>query len=225
MKRIFNNSWDELLKDEMEKEYYKELMDFVEEEYREKTIYPKREDIFNALKLTDYKDVKAVILGQDPYHGKSQACGLSFSVSEQAKIPPSLRNIYKELNSDLGLSIPNHGNLESWARQGVLLLNTVLTVREKTPNSHKGKGWEIFTNRIIELLNESKEPIVFILWGKNAEEKEILISNKNHYIVKSFHPSPFSASRGFFGSKPFSKTNDFLLSRGKIPIDWEIDNI
>lgn len=221
----FNNDWDNLLKEEFEKEYYLNLRKFLIEEYRTKKIYPNMYDIFNALKFTPYKNVKVVILGQDPYHGPNQAHGFSFSVKPGVKTPPSLRNMFKELNSDLGCFIPNNGYLESWAKQGVLLLNTVLTVRDGEANSHKGKGWEIFTDEIIKLLNKREEPIVFILWGRNAISKENLISNKYHKIIKSVHPSPLSATRGFFGSKPFSKTNDFLVSIGESPIDWQIPNI
>lgn len=219
------NDWDGLLKDEFKKEYYLKLRDFLINEYNTKTIYPAKEDIFNALKNTSYKDTKVVILGQDPYHGEGQAHGFSFSVKPGTRIPPSLRNIYKELYSDLGLGIPNNGYLGSWARQGVLLLNTSLTVIGGSANSHRNKGWEILTDKIIELLNQREEPVVFILWGNNAISKEKLITNKRHFIVKSVHPSPLSASRGFFGSKPFSKTNEFLKSIGEKPIDWKIKDI
>lgn len=225
LKKIFNNDWQELLAEEFEKEYYKKLRAYLIQEYRTKTIYPYMYDIFNALHYTAYKDVKAVILGQDPYHGPNQAHGLAFSVQKQVRIPPSLRNIYKELHSDLGLSIPNHGYLKKWADEGVLLLNTSLTVRAGQANSHKNIGWEIFTDNIISLLNKRKDPIVFILWGNNAKSKERLIKGSHHHIIKSVHPSPLSASRGFFGSKPFSKTNNFLKSIGKGPIDWQIENI
>lgn len=221
----FNNDWDDLLKDEFEKEYYLNLRKFLINEYKTQKIHPSMYDIFNALKFTPYKDVKVVILGQDPYHGPNQAHGFSFSVKPGVQTPPSLRNMFKELNSDLGCFIPNNGFLEAWAKQGILLLNTVLTVREGQANSHKGKGWEIFTDRIIELLNKREEPIVFILWGRNAISKEALITNPIHKIIKSVHPSPLSATRGFFGSKPFSKTNDFLISINKEPIDWQIPNI
>ena len=221
----FNNDWDDLLKDEFEKEYYLNLRKFLINEYKTQKIHPSMYDIFNALKFTPYKDVKVVILGQDPYHGPNQAHGFSFSVKPGVQTPPSLRNMFKELNSDLGCDIPNNGFLESWAKQGILLLNTVLTVREGQANSHKGKGWEIFTDRVIELLNKREEPIVFILWGRNAISKEALITNPIHKIIKSVHPSPLSATRGFFGSKPFSKTNDFLVSINKEPIDWQIPNI
>ena len=221
----FNNDWDDLLKDEFEKEYYLNLRKFLINEYKTQKIHPSMYDIFNALKFTPYKDVKVVILGQDPYHGPNQAHGFSFSVKPGVQTPPSLRNMFKELNSDLSCYIPNNGFLESWAKQGILLLNTVLTVREGQANSHKGKGWEIFTDRVIELLNKREEPIVFILWGRNAISKEALITNSIHKIIKSVHPSPLSATRGFFGSKPFSKTNDFLVSINKEPIDWQIPNI
>lgn len=225
MAEIFKNGWAELLNEELEKDYYKELRGFLIQEYRTRTIYPNMYDIFNALHYTDYKDVKAVILGQDPYHGPNQAHGLSFSVKPGVRIPPSLVNMYKELHDDLGCYIPNNGYLEKWAREGVLLLNASLTVRAGEANSHRDIGWEIFTDRIISLLNDRTDPVVFILWGNNAISKEKLITNKWHYIIKSVHPSPLSAFRGFFGSKPFSKTNNFLKSIGKEPIDWQIENI
>lgn len=219
------NSWNDLLKDEFGKEYYKKLSTFLASEYNTKTIYPVKDDIFNALRYTAYEDVKVVLLGQDPYHGAGQAHGLSFSVKPGIKTPPSLLNMYKELKDDLGLFIPNNGYLVNWAKQGVLLLNTVLTVREASPNSHKGKGWENFTNRIIELLNDREEPIVFLLWGNNAKEKTKIITNKNHHILTTVHPSPLSAKTGFFGCKHFSKTNEILKSVNKEPIDWQIQNI
>lgn len=225
MKKIFENDWQELLEEEMEKEYYQKLREFLVEEYNNHTIYPDKYDIFNALHFTSYKDVKVVILGQDPYHGPNQSHGLAFSVEKGVRIPPSLRNIYKELKDDLGLFIPNNGYLEKWARQGVLLLNTSLTVRASQANSHKKIGWEIFTDKIISLLDQRKDPVVFILWGNNAKSKEKLITNHRHCIIKSVHPSPLSASRGFFGSKPFSKTNEFLKSIDREPIDWQIENI
>lgn len=218
------NDWDQLLKEEWEKPYYKNLRKFLINEYKHYNIYPDMYDLFNALKYVSYEDTKVVILGQDPYHGKGQAHGFSFSVKEDVPIPPSLLNIYKELNNDLGLFIPDNGDLTKWAKQGVLLLNTVLTVREKTPNSHKGKGWEILTDRIIELLNKREKPMVFILWGANAKSKERLITNKNHLILKSVHPSPLSAYRGFFGSKVFSRTNEFLRANNMDEIDWQIEN-
>lgn len=222
---ILKNEWQDLLENEYTKDYYLKLRQFLAHEYKTKTIYPNMYDIFNALHYTDYKAVKVVILGQDPYHGPNQAHGLSFSVKPGIKAPPSLINIYKELQSDLGCYIPNNGYLKKWADQGVLLLNAVLTVQADQANSHKGLGWEYFTDEIIRLLNNRSDPIVFILWGNNAQSKTALITNPNHYIIKSVHPSPLSAHRGFFGSRPFSKTNDFLLSIGKSPIDWQIENI
>ena len=225
MKKIFSNDWQELLEGEMQKEYYQKLREFLIKEYRTRTIYPDANDIFNALHYTPYKDVKVVILGQDPYHGPNQAYGLSFSVKPGVAIPPSLVNIYKELRNDLGCYIPNNGTLTKWAEEGVLLLNTSLTVRAGEANSHSRIGWEIFTDYIIRLLNQRDDPIVFILWGNNAIKKETLITNPKHHIIKSVHPSPLSASRGFFGSKPFSKTNKFLESIGKKSIDWQIENV
>ena len=225
MRQILKNDWNELLKDEFSKDYYLSLREFLKNDYTTKIIYPDKYDIFNALHYTSYKDVKVVILGQDPYHGPNQAHGLSFSVSPGVKIPPSLLNIYKELNSDLGCYIPNNGYLKKWADQGVLLLNTSLTVRAGEANSHKNKGWEIFTDKIISLINEKTDPVVFLLWGNNAINKKKLITNKQHLILSSTHPSPLSASRGFFGSKPFSKINKFLISVNKAPIDWQIENI
>ncbi|WP_027398857.1 uracil-DNA glycosylase [Anaerovorax odorimutans] len=215
------NEWDEILKDEFKKEYYLQLRKFLISEYRTKVTYPTMYDIFNALKYTSYSDVKVVILGQDPYHEPNQAHGLCFSVQKGVKKPPSLVNIFKELESDLGIKPPNHGYLEDWAKQGVLLLNTVLTVRKGQANSHKQKGWEIFTDKVIELLNERNDPIVFILWGANAKSKSAFITNKNHLVLKAAHPSPLSAYNGFFGCKHFSKANKFLSEYGKI-IDWEI---
>lgn len=225
MKHILHNDWNDLLRDEFDKEYYTNLHNFLIEEYKTKTIYPEMHDIFNALHYTEYKNVKVVILGQDPYHGPNQAHGLSFSVKPGVPVPPSLKNIFKELNSDLGCYIPNNGYLKSWADQGVLLLNTVLTVQAGNANSHKGKGWETFTDKIISVLNDRKDPVIFILWGNNAINKKKLITNPQHYILQSVHPSPLSANRGFFGSKPFSKTNEILKQLGKKPIDWQIKNI
>lgn len=226
MKMItFKNDWQDLLKEEFQKEYYLNLRQFLIKEYQTKTVYPNKYDIFNALHYTAYKDVKVVILGQDPYHGPNQAHGLSFSVKPGIQSPPSLQNIYKELKDDLGCYIPNHGYLKKWTEQGVLLLNTVLTVVEGQANSHSKLGWEQVTDKIITLLNERKESIIFILWGNNAQSKTSLITNENHYIIKSVHPSPLSASRGFFKSKPFSKTNTMLTSMGQTPIDWQIDNL
>ncbi|CEP79424.1 uracil-DNA glycosylase [Paraclostridium sordellii] len=219
------NDWDELLKGEFEKPYYLELREFLKNEYSTKIIYPNMYDIFNALKYTSYKDTKVLILGQDPYHGENQAHGLAFSVKPGVKTPPSLLNMYKELNSEYGCFIPNNGYLVPWTEQGVLLLNTALTVRAHEANSHKGKGWEIFTDNIIKLLNERQDPVIFVLWGNNARSKKKLIDTQKHYIIESAHPSPLSASRGFFGSKPFSKINEILISLGKTPIDWQIPNI
>jgi len=219
------NDWNDLLLDEFNSEYFLKLKDFLKKEYETEQIYPEAQNIFNALKYTAYKDVKVVILGQDPYHGNNQAHGLSFSVKAGVSIPPSLSNIYKELFNDIGCYIPNNGYLKKWSDEGVLLLNTVLTVRSKEANSHRNKGWEHFTNKIITLLNDKPEPIVFILWGNNAHTKQSLITNPIHYIIKSVHPSPLSAYKGFFNSKPFSNTNEFLISIGKKPINWQIENI
>lgn len=221
----FNNEWDQLLEEEYKKPYYKELWDYLEEEYKNATVYPSIENLFSALDYTNYSDVKAIILGQDPYHGPNQSHGLAFSVKPGVRIPPSLRNIYKELNADLGCSIPNNGYLEKWAHEGVLLLNTSFTVRGGEANSHRKIGWQIFTDNIIKLLNQRKDPVVFILWGNNAIKKQELITNPQHHIIKSVHPSPLSASRGFFGTKPFSRTNEFLTSDGKKPIDWQIEDL
>ena len=220
---MIGNNWDSILKEEFKKEYFLNLIEFVKKEYKEKTIYPKQNEVFNAFRYTDFNDVKVVILGQDPYHGPNQAEGLSFSVSNEVLKPPSLKNIFKELESDLGIQFPKHNSLKPWARQGVLLLNAVLTVEEHKPTSHKDKGWETFTDDIIKILNDRKDPIVFILWGSYAREKKKLITNKNHYIIESAHPSPFSARNGFFGSKPFSKTNEFLKKNNKKEINWSIE--
>ena len=220
---MIGNSWDNLLKEEVKKDYFKKLMDFIKEEYKEKTIYPKQNEVFNAFRYTSFENVKVVILGQDPYHGPKQAEGLSFSVSDDVIKPPSLKNIFKELESDLEIPFPEHNSLKPWAREGVLLLNAVLTVQEHMPTSHKDKGWETFTDSIIKLLNTKKDPVVFILWGSYARNKKELITNPNHYIIESPHPSPFSARTGFFGSKPFSKTNEFLKSKGLKEIDWRIE--
>lgn len=216
---MINNKWDEVLKDELKKDYFKKLGVFIKNEYSEKTIFPPYKDIFKALKLTDYDNVKVVILGQDPYHGENEAHGLSFSVYNSVKRPPSLYNIFKELYNDLGI-IRTQNDLEDWAKQGVFLINSILTVVKDTPLSHKNKGWEVFTDKLISLLNEREKPVVFILWGSYARSKKILITNKNHYIIESVHPSPLSAHRGFFGSKPFSKTNNFLVEHGIMPISW-----
>lgn len=217
------NEWDEILKGEFEKEYYLNLREFLKREYFTYQIYPNMYDIFNALKYTSYSDVKAVIIGQDPYHGKGQAHGLCFSVQKGVAVPPSLQNIYKEIYSDLGIPPANHGYLKKWADSGVLMMNAVLTVREGQANSHKGKGWEIFTDRVIELLNEREKPIVFLLWGGNAKQKMRLITNPNHLILQAAHPSPLSAFNGFFGCGHFSKANEFLANHGMEPIDWQID--
>ncbi|WP_024615932.1 uracil-DNA glycosylase [Clostridium sp. Ade.TY] len=225
MSDILKNDWNDLLNEEFTKPYYIKIRNFLIHEYKTKTIYPDMYDIFNALHFTPYKDVKVVILGQDPYHGPNQAHGLSFSVKPGNRVPPSLVNIYKELHSDLGCYIPNNGYLKKWSDQGILLLNTTLTVEAGKANSHQRIGWSIFTDKIIELLNQKDEPVVFILWGNNAIKKKALITNPIHYIIQSVHPSPLSASRGFFGSKPFSKTNDFLIKINKKPIDWQIENI
>ena len=225
MREILKNDWKLYLNEEFEKEYYKNLRNILKKDYLTKTVYPHMENIFNALHLTNFENTKVVILGQDPYHQKGQAHGLSFYVNKGIKIPPSLVNLYKELNEDLGLYIPNNGFLEKWALQGVLLLNTTLTVLESLPNSHQDIGWSIFTDKVISVLNKKETPVVFILWGKNAISKEKLITNKNHLILKSVHPSPLSASRGFFGTKPFSKTNEFLRKNGLAEIDWQIENI
>ncbi len=219
------NSWDQLLEEEFAKEYYLRLREFLKKEYAEETVYPHMNDIFNALKLTDYNNVKVVILGQDPYHGEGEAHGLAFSVKKGIAIPPSLRNIYKELNTSLGCYIPNNGFLEKWARQGVLLLNTSLTVRKDMANSHSGKGWEIFTDTIIKKLNARNEPVVFMLWGNNAKSKTWFIDSNRHLVLTSVHPSPLSASRGFFGCNHFKLANEFFVSRGMEPIDWQIENI
>jgi len=219
-----NNDWELLLKDEFSSEYFLQLMSFVDEEYQSQKIYPAREDIFNALKYTPFSEVKVVILGQDPYYRKGQAHGLSFSVREEEELPASLLNIFKELQTDLGCNLPKNGCLTNWARQGVLLLNVILSVREGAANSHKGRGWEIFTNKIISLLNQRERPVVFILWGKQAEEKQQLIDLERHYIIKAVHPSPLSAYRGFFGSRPFSKANECLKMIGCQEIDWENPN-
>ena len=222
---MIGNSWDILLSEEYKKDYFKSLKDFVISEYKNKTIYPKISEIFKAFIETSYEDVKVVILGQDPYHGENEAEGLSFSVKIGIAKPPSLINIFTELKNDLGCNIPNHGSLVSWAKQGVLLLNSTLTVVKDTPKSHSNKGWEIFTDEVIKIINKKNKPVVFILWGSDARNKKQLITNPIHYIIESPHPSPLSAYRGFFGSKPFSKTNNFLIKNGINPIDWQIKDI
>lgn len=216
------NDWDSILADEWQKPYYLELRKFLKQECSTQTVYPDMKDIFNALKLTSFKDTKVVIIGQDPYHGFGQAHGLCFSVKKGVVPPPSLKNIYKELKSDMGFEIPSHGELTSWAKQGVLLLNNVLTVREGLPNSHKGKGWEIFTDRVIGELNKKETPVVFLLWGANAQKKAEIITNPKHFKLMTVHPSPLSASRGFFGCRHFSKTNEILQKNHIDPINWEI---
>jgi uracil-DNA glycosylase len=220
---ILKNDWNDVLGQEMEKPYYMELKEFLEEEYRTEKVFPEKQNIFNALNSTSFQDVKVVLLGQDPYHGEGQAHGLSFSVGKDVKIPPSLRNIYKELQDDIGCEIPEHGNLSKWTEQGVLLLNTVLTVREGKAHSHKSKGWETFTDKVIENLNNRKKPVVFMLWGRPAQEKLKLIDSEKHFIIMSPHPSPLSARKGFFGSKPFSRANEWLRKNGEEEIDWCID--
>ena len=220
--KIFQNDWAPLLEAEMQKDYYQKLRTILIKEYKTRTIYPDMYDIFNAMHYTPYDKVKVVILGQDPYHGPRQAHGLSFSVLPGVDAPPSLVNIFKELESDLGCRVPNHGCLKYWAEQGVLLLNTVLTVREYQANSHQGIGWEEFTDHIITLLNQRKEPMVFILWGRPAQRKQSMITNPDHLVITSPHPSPLSAYRGFFGSRPFSKANEFLAKHGMAPIDWQL---
>lgn len=215
-------SWSRLLSEQFQKDYFKNLITFLDEEYAHHTIFPERNYIFRALNETPYENVKVVILGQDPYHGEGQAQGLSFSVQPEEKLPPSLRNIFTELCDDMKCDKPENGSLVKWSKQGVLLLNTVLTVREGQPNSHKGKGWEILTDEIIHVLNDREKPIVFILWGKHAQAKKQLITSEQHLIIESPHPSPFSARKGFFGSRPFSKTNEFLKQNGIDEIDWTL---
>lgn len=219
------NSWDTILAGEFDKPYYLKLREFLAEEYKTKTIYPDKNNIFNALKLTPYEEVKVVILGQDPYHGPGQAHGLSFSVQPGIQTPPSLQNMYKELRDDLNCFIPNNGYLVPWAKQGVLLLNTVLTVEGGKANSHRKKGWETFTDEVIRKLNERDKPIIFLLWGNNAKEKMSLITNPKHFILTTVHPSPLSATRGFMGCKHFSKTNEILKVLGEKEIDWQIPNL
>lgn len=218
----FDNDWDAILQGEFDKPYYRELHDFLKTEYRHHVIYPDMYDIYNAFKYTPYKDVKVVIIGQDPYHGQGQAHGLCFSVLKGVSPPPSLVNIFKEIQSDLGIKPPSHGELTYWAKQGVLLLNTALTVRQGLANSHRNKGWEIFTDRVISLVNEREQPAVFLLWGANAKQKTKLITNPRHKILTAAHPSPLSAYNGFFGCRHFSKTNEFLKSVGEDAIDWSL---
>lgn len=219
------NDWDGIIGDEFKREYYLKLREFLKQEYKSYKIHPDMYDIFNALKWTGYKDTKVVILGQDPYHEEGQAHGLAFSVQKGVKIPPSLLNMYKELHNELGCYIPNNGYLEKWAKQGVLLLNASLTVRDGLANSHRNKGWEIFTDAVVERLNRRDDAVIFLLWGANAKEKQKLITNPQHKILTSVHPSPLSASRGFFGCGHFKTANRLLTELGKEPIDWQIENI
>ena len=223
---MITNDWLDTLKGEFAKPYYKELYEFVKKEYNTHVIYPPADDIFNAFHFTPLSEVKVLILGQDPYHNEHQAHGLCFSVlPDQPEIPPSLQNIYKELESDLGCYIPNNGYLKKWAEQGVLMLNTVLTVRAHQANSHQGKGWEQFTDAIINAVNAQDRPVVYLLWGRPAQSKIPMLTNPKHLILKAPHPSPLSAYRGFFGCKHFSQTNEFLMKNGLMPIDWQIENI
>ena len=220
---LADNTWDKFLAEEQKKIYFLKLKDFIIREYQNKNIYPPLDKIFTAFSLTPPEKIKAVIVGQDPYHQPNQAHGLAFSVGKDVKIPPSLRNIFKELNSDLGTPMPKNGNLSLWAEQGVFLINSVLTVEEGKPESHCRKGWETFTDAAISYINNLPQPVVYILWGKNAQAKERLINNKNHLVLKAPHPSPLSATRGFFGSKPFSTANNFLINNGAVPIDWDLN--
>ncbi len=217
-----NNDWDEILKEEFSSDYYLKLREFLKSEYSAKTVFPPMNDIFSAFKASSFENTKVVIIGQDPYHGFGQAHGLCFSVKKGVMPPPSLKNIYKEINSDLGLPIPNHGELTRWANQGVLMLNSVLTVREGAPTSHKDKGWETFTDNVIKKINEKQTPVVFLLWGAYAQRKGQLITNPLHYKLCAAHPSPLSAYNGFFGCKHFSKTNEILKTHGLEPIDWQV---
>ena len=216
---VIGNEWDNILSEEYRKKYFLKLVKFVNSEYENKTIFPKKSDIFNALKMTKYNDIKVVILGQDPYHGLGEAQGLAFSVPENIKMPPSLRNIFKELDNDLSIKRSKH-SLEDWANQGVLLLNTILTVEKDKPLSHQNKGWEIFTDKVINKINDLNRPVIFVLWGASARNKKVLIDQRKHYIIESAHPSPLSASRGFFGSKPFSKINEILKKNNIEGIKW-----
>ncbi|MGL4362092.1 MAG: uracil-DNA glycosylase [Cellulosilyticaceae bacterium] len=220
--KLIENDWMNYLKGEFEKEYFKRLMEFLDNEYENKTIYPPKDEVFSALNTTSYKDTLVVILGQDPYHKKGQAHGMSFSVRPGVQIPPSLVNIFKELKDSLGCDMPNNGYLLPWAQQGVLLLNTVLTVEEGKAGSHHQKGWEIFTDYIIKLLNEKEQPVIFLLWGTPAKKKMSLITNPQHKILTTVHPSPLSAYRGFLGCNHFKEVNEYLVSWGKKPIDWQI---
>lgn len=220
---MITEKWDEILANEYKKEYFITLLKTLQKEYQTKTIYPKKHEVFRAMRLTDYDDIKVVILGQDPYHGEGEAEGLSFSVKDGIRKPPSLKNIFKELENDLGYKEPQSGSLVKWAQEGVLLLNSLLTVEKDKPLSHKTLGWERFTDEVIKKINEKQTPVVFILWGAYARSKKAYITNKNHYIIESTHPSPFSARNGFFGSKPFSKTNKFLISKKISPVNFKLD--
>lgn len=222
MKLSIPNDWNGLLADEVNKDYFKQLIHFLEDEYATQEIFPNQENLFSALEATAFNETQVVILGQDPYHGKNQAHGLSFSVLPGEKIPPSLKNMYKELASDLQISEPTTGYLMPWAKQGILLLNNVLTVRSAQPNSHKNKGWEIFTNKIIEKLNSREDPVIFVLWGKPAQQKRAMIDTSRHFIIEAPHPSPLSAYRGFFNSKPYSTINNLLTQQGKKTINWKL---
>ncbi|MBR2878726.1 MAG: uracil-DNA glycosylase [Clostridia bacterium] len=222
---MIGNSWDNILKEEFEKEYFTKLSAFLDEEYASGPVYPPRDEIFSALKYTAYEDVKIVIIGQDPYHEEGQAHGLCFSVKPGVQTPPSLVNMYKELGTDLGCYTPNNGYLTKWAKQGILLLNAVLTVRGGAANSHRKKGWENFTDAVIKKLNEREKPVVFLLWGNNAKEKLAFITNPKHYVLSAAHPSPLSATRGFMGCRHFSKANTILSNENMTPIDWQIENI
>ena len=225
MKQIFDNDWQDVLGNEFQKPYYLQLRTFLKEQYATATVYPSMHDLWSAFHATSYRDVKVVILGQDPYHGPNQAHGMSFSVLPGVPQPPSLRNMLQELQADIGCAIPNHGYLMQWAQQGVLLLNTVLTVRQGEAHSHKDRGWEQFTDTVIQKLNEREEPVIFVLWGRPAQQKRALIDERKHAILTAPHPSPLSAHRGFFGSKPYSAINALLTARGKQPIDWCLRNI
>lgn len=218
-------SFREILDSEKEKDYFKKLTEYIDEEYATNCIFPPRQDVMNAMKYTPYKNVKVVIIGQDPYHGQGEAHGLCFSVNVGVTIPPSLKNIYKELNRDLGCYIPNNGHLVKWAREGVLLLNSVLTVRKDTPGSHRQKGWETFTDQVITEINKKETPVVFMLWGNYAKEKKELITNEKHLVLCASHPSPFSVRNGFEGCSHFSKANEFLKANDIKPIDWQIENV
>ena len=222
MIKLIGNNWDNILQEEYKKEYFKNIVNFINKEYKEKSIFPPKSKILRALELTDFNSVKVVILGQDPYHGIGEANGLAFAVSNGIKLPPSLINIYKELYNDLGITPSKVGNLECWAKEGVLLLNAVLTVEKDKAASHKNIGWENFTDAIIQKINEKDTPVVFILWGNFAKSKKIFITNKKHLVIESTHPSPFSANYGFLGSRPFSKTNSYLKAKGIKPINWEV---